>query len=262
MSSKITPLVGIVSCRRNQDGHYFHMVGEKYIKAINDYTDCAGVLIPAVKDELLNESILDKLDGFLLTGSLSNVHPDRYNVELIDDKLIVDESRDSFVFSMIDAILEREIPLFAICRGFQEMNVAFGGTLYQDLDRDSTYKDHDFKRDDPQEIQYGVSHKVSFINNGLLHQITGVESAEVNSLHAQGVQELGDGLNDWMLLVMTVWLRPLPLMERKGLIYLCSGTLSGNLEPALHQPLCLTILVMPVKFLQKNHEASRYFRVV
>ena len=95
---------------------------------------------------------------------------------------------------MIDAILEREIPLFAICRGFQEMNVAFGGTLYQDLDRDSGYKDHDFKRDDPLEIQYGVSHKVSFVNNGLLHQITGVESAEVNSLHAQGVQELGDGL--------------------------------------------------------------------
>ena len=194
MSSKITPLVGIVSCRRNQDGHYFHMVGEKYIKAINDYTDCAGILIPAINDELLNESILDKLDGFLLTGSLSNVHPDRYNAELIDEQLMVDEFRDRFVFSMIDAILEREIPLFAICRGFQEMNVAFGGTLYQDLDRDSSYENHDFKRDDPLEIQYGVSHKVSFVNNGLLHQITGVESAEVNSLHAQGVQELGNGL--------------------------------------------------------------------
>ena len=194
MSSKITPLVGIVSCRRNQDGHYFHMVGEKYIKAINDHTDCAGVLIPAINDELLNGGILDKLDGFLLTGSLSNVHPDRYNAELIDEQLMVDESRDRFVFSMIDAILEREIPLFAICRGFQEMNVAFGGTLYQDLDRDSSYKNHDFKRDDPPDIQYGVSHKVSFVNNGLLRQITGVESAEVNSLHAQGVQELGDGL--------------------------------------------------------------------
>ena len=86
MSSKITPLVGIVSCRRDQDGHYFHMVGEKYIKAINDYTDCAGILIPAINDELLNGSILDKLDGFLLTGSLSNVHPDRYNAELIDEQ--------------------------------------------------------------------------------------------------------------------------------------------------------------------------------
>jgi len=210
MSSKITPLVGIVSCRRNQDGHYFHMVGEKYIKAINDYTDCAGVLIPAMNDEFLNGSILDKLDGFLLTGSLSNVHPDRYSAELIDEQLMVDESRDRFVFSMIDAILEREIPLFAICRGFQEMNVAFGGTLYQDLDRDSNYKDHDFKRDDPLEIQYGVSHKVSFINNGLLHQITGVESAEVNSLHAQGVQELGHDLtvdavsNDGLVEAFTV----------------------------------------------------------
>ena len=210
MSSKITPLVGIVSCRRDQDGHYFHMVGEKYIKAINNYTDCAGILIPAINDELLNGSILDKLDGFLLTGSLSNVHPDRYNAELIDEQLMVDESRDRFVFSMIDAILEREIPLFAICRGFQEMNVAFGGTLYQDLDRDSSYKDHDFKRDDPLEIQYGVSHKVNFINNGLLHQITGVESAEVNSLHAQGVQELGHDLtvdavsNDGLIEAFTV----------------------------------------------------------
>ena len=195
MSSKNTPVVGIATCYRLDDRHYFHVAGEKYISAVNNFSNCAGILVPATSQTSINESILDALDGFLLTGSLSNVHPKRYNEEIIDLNLRLDESRDACVFSLIHSIIERKMPLFAICRGFQEMNVAFGGTLYQDLERDSKYRGHDYDRDEPSDIQYGISHEVAFEHNGLLQGITGVQIAQVNSLHTQGVKQLGDGLS-------------------------------------------------------------------
>ena len=195
MSSKNTPVVGIATCHRLNDRHYFHVAGEKYISAVNNFSNCAGILVPATSQTSINESILDALDGFLLTGSLSNVHPKRYNEEIIDSNLRLDESRDACVFSLIHSIIERKMPLFAICRGFQEMNVAFGGTLYQDLERDSKYRGHDFDRDEHSDIQYGISHDVAFERNGLLQGITGVQIAQVNSLHTQGVKQLGDGLS-------------------------------------------------------------------
>ena len=195
MSSKNTPVVGIATCHRLNDRHYFHVAGEKYISAVNNFSNCAGILVPATSQTSINESILDALDGFLLTGSLSNVHPKRYNEEIIDSNLRLDESRDECVFSLIHSIIERKMPLFAICRGFQEMNVAFGGTLYQDLERDSKYRDHGYDKDEHSDIQYGISHDVAFERNGLLQGITGVQIAQVNSLHTQGVKQLGDGLS-------------------------------------------------------------------
>ncbi len=193
MSSKNTPVVGIATCHRLDDRHYFHVAGEKYISAVNNFSNCAGILVPATSQTSINESILDALDGFLLTGSLSNVHPKRYNEEIIDSNLRLDESRDECVFSLIHSIIERKMPLFAICRGFQEMNVAFGGTLYQDLERDSKYRGHDYDRGEPSDIQYGISHDVAFERNGLLQGIKGAQFAQVNSLHTQGFKQLGDG---------------------------------------------------------------------
>ena len=195
MSSKNQPVVGIATCHRLNDRHYFHVAGEKYISAVNNFSNCAGILVPAILQTSINESILDTLDGFLLTGSLSNVHPKRYNEEIIDSNLRLDETRDACVFSLIHSIIERKMPLLAICRGFQEMNIAFGGTLYQDLERDSKYRGHDFDRDEPTDIQYGISHDVVFEHNGLLQRITGAQTAQVNSLHTQGVKQLGDGLS-------------------------------------------------------------------
>ena len=194
MSSIKKPLIGIVCCKRKQDGHYFHMVGEKYINAINNHSGCTGVLVPIDQEEDINLSIIEKVDGFLLTGSLSNVHPKMYQENLINAEMMLDESRDQFVFSMIRTIIKKHIPLLAICRGFQEMNVAFGGKLYQDLELESNHTGHDFDRNQSHDIQYGFSHEVKLSNNGLLHNLTGLDKAEVNSLHTQGVKQLGEGL--------------------------------------------------------------------
>ena len=194
MSSNKKPLIGIVCCKRKQDGHYFHMVGEKYINAINNYSGCTGVLVPIDQEENINLSIIENMDGFLLTGSLSNVHPNIYQEDLINPEMMLDEPRDQFVFSMIKQIIGKGMPLLAICRGFQEMNVAFGGKLYQDLERDSNHIGHDFDRDQSHSIQYGLSHEVKLIKDGLLNTLTGLYNVEVNSLHTQGVKELGEGL--------------------------------------------------------------------
>ena len=194
MSSTEKPLVGIVCCRRMQDSHYFHMVGEKYINAINQHSDCSGVLIPVDQNNDIDESILNRMDGFLLTGSLSNVHPDQYNQEIINDEMLLDKSRDRSVFRMIHSIIQKEMPLLAICRGFQEMNVAFGGSLYQDLELQSSHQGHDFDRNESHEQQYGFSHQVEIIEDSLLHKISGLVHADVNSLHTQGVKNLSEQL--------------------------------------------------------------------
>ena len=194
MSSIKKPLVGIICCRREQDTHYFHMVGEKYINAINKHSGCTSVLIPVEQPDEIDQSILNRMDGFLLTGSLSNVDPQQYNDQLTDPKMLMDTSRDHTVFNVVHSIVEKRMPLLAICRGFQEMNVAFGGSLYQNLEEQSDHQGHDFERNVPHDEQYGLSHHVDIINGTALHNISGMDRAEVNSLHTQGVRELSDRL--------------------------------------------------------------------
>ena len=134
------------------------------------------------------------MDGVLLTCSLSNVHPEQYNQEIINDEMLLDKSRDRSVFRMIHSIIQKEMPLLAICRGFQEMNVAFGGSLYQDLELQSSHQGHDFDRNESHEQQYGFSHQVEIIEDSLLHKISGLVHADVNSLHTQGVNNLSEQL--------------------------------------------------------------------
>ncbi len=194
MPNSNKPLVGIVCCRKEIERHPFHVVGEKYIKAIHEYSDVTSVLIPS--DDLSSmKSILNRLDGFLLTGSLSNVHPDRYSDKINDSEMLIGPSRDEYVFKAVKKIQDMEIPILAICRGFQEMNVIFGGSLYQSLENESDFKGHDFDRNASIEDQYDISHSVSFEDGGYLNQLTGLLEAEVNSLHGQGVKQLGQGLN-------------------------------------------------------------------
>ena len=115
------PLIGIVCCRKEIERHPFHVVGEKYIKAMHEFSNVTSVLIPS--DDLTSMMpILNRLDGFLLTGSLSNVHPDRYKDSMKDSKMLIDTDRDEYVFNAVKKIIDMQMPILAICRGFQEMN--------------------------------------------------------------------------------------------------------------------------------------------
>lgn len=189
------PLIGVISDRRMQGQHPFHMVGEKYLRAIADGADAYPVGLPLLNEGFDPLGVLDRLDGLFLTGSPSNVEPHHYMGEPSEPGTWHDPERDLAALALIPAVIRLGMPLFAVCRGFQEMNVSFGGTLHQKVHELPDYGTHRENPSDPLDVQYGPSHRVSFTVGGLLEHITHCRSATVNSLHSQGVNRLGDGLD-------------------------------------------------------------------
>lgn len=188
------PLVGVVSDRRMVGLHPFHMVGEKYLKAVWEGADAYPVSLPSLADDFDVLAILHRLDGLLLTGSPSMIEPRHYLGDPSEPGTWHDPERDLASLALIPAAIRVGMPLFAICRGFQEMNVAFGGTLHQKVHEVPGYGMHKENPDDPLDVQYGPSHDVIFEADGLLARLTGHARTTVNSLHSQGVDRLGEGL--------------------------------------------------------------------
>jgi putative glutamine amidotransferase len=187
------PVIGIPADRRLLGSHWFHAVGEKYIAAIAQAADAAPVLVPALGDRYLNDW-LESFDGILFTGSPSNVEPHRYQGPASDAGTWHDPERDATTLPMIEAAVSAGLPVFGICRGFQEMNVAFGGTLCQKLQDQPGYLDHREDTTAPLEVQYGPAHEIELVHGGLLHAIAGKDRITVNSLHSQGVDRLAERL--------------------------------------------------------------------
>jgi len=188
------PLIGIPADRRLLGHHYFHCVGEKYIAAVAEGAGATPVLIPSLGDVLNVRELLADFDGILLTGSPSNVEPHHYRGPASAPGTLHDPHRDATTLPMIPHVIEAGMPLLAICRGFQEMNVAFGGTLWQKLHEVQGFANHKEDLDAPLDEQYGPAHEVALTHGGRLHRIAGEERLTVNSLHSQGVQTLGADL--------------------------------------------------------------------
>lgn len=174
--------------------HYFHCVGEKYINAVADGAQAMPVLIPSLGEALDLKEWLADFDGILLTGSPSNVEPTRYNGPASDPGTLHDAYRDSTTLPLIPQVVEAGLPLLAICRGFQETNVAFGGTLWQKLHEVEGYRNHREDLQAPLDEQYGPAHEIELVAGGMLHRLAGTGRLSVNSLHSQGVQTLGRDL--------------------------------------------------------------------
>lgn len=188
------PLVGLPADTQLQHGHLFHSVGDKYLRAVAEVADCLPVMIPALADAVDLDHVLAHLDGVLMTGAVSNVHPPRYGETPSVDHEPYDLLRDDLTLALIRRCLERAIPLFCICRGFQELNVALGGTLETELQRGAGRLDHRV-RDVPEiEIRYGPSHEIDVVPGGWLENVVGKRRLSVNSLHRQGIAQLGAGL--------------------------------------------------------------------
>lgn len=188
------PLIGVISDRRQVGAHPFHMVGEKYLRALADGAGAYPVALPSLAEGFDVLDILDRLDGLFLTGSPSNVEPKHYLGDPGRPGTWHDPERDLAALALIPAAVRAGMPLFAVCRGFQEVNVAFGGSLHQHVHEVPGYRMHKENPDDPLEVQYAPVHRVDFAAGGLLAEITGVRSAEVNSLHSQGIDRLGEEL--------------------------------------------------------------------
>lgn len=188
------PIIGVISDRRTLGHHAFQVQGEKYLRAVVTGSGGLPLGIPCLGAGFDSTGVLDALDGLLLTGSPSNVEPRHYGGAASRAATMHDAERDLLAFALIPAAIRAGLPLLAICRGFQELNVAFGGSLHQEVHALPGVGRHREDKAEPVEVQYGPAHEVRFTAGGLLAQITARNSARVNSLHGQGIDRLGDGL--------------------------------------------------------------------
>jgi putative glutamine amidotransferase len=188
------PIIGVPADRRVLDPHPFHMVGEKYLKAIIDAADAVPLIIPVLADDLAIDELVDQVDGVMLTGSPSDIEPHHYGHDDDDPDALRDRHRDALTLPIAKHALETGVPLLAVCRGFQELNVVLGGTLHQKVHEVEGYHMHKENPDDPLDVQYGPSHPVKLIEGGLLSRLAGAEEAIVNSLHGQGIKKLAKGV--------------------------------------------------------------------
>ena len=188
------PVIGVVCDVSKQGLHLYHQAGDKYLQALVRSADCLPVLIPALADITEMKAVSARFDGILFTGGYSNVERTRYGASAAPEGEHEDTARDTLTLGLIPAVLEAGKPLLGICRGFQELNVALGGTLHPRLQEVDGRFDHRENKEDPVEVQYGPAHSVTVAENGMLHNITREIEFMVNSVHGQGVKELAPSL--------------------------------------------------------------------
>ncbi|CAB3757005.1 gamma-glutamyl-gamma-aminobutyrate hydrolase family protein [Paraburkholderia humisilvae] len=189
------PLIGVSADRTMIGAHPSHIAGEKYLVAVVDGAHALAVMLPALGYRQPAADIIATVDGLLFTGSYSNIEPHRYNGPPSAAGTLHDAARDATTLPLLRAAVDAAVPVLAICRGFQEMNVVFGGTLHQNVHTVQGRDDHRESKDDDLDTQYGPSHALHVVPGGLLARLaSGAPTVHVNSLHAQGVERLGDGL--------------------------------------------------------------------
>lgn len=193
--SKRPFIVGIPCDHRMVGHHPFHMAGEKYIAAVREGAEALPLLIPVLPNPIPPSEILQSVDGLFFTGSPSNVSPKHYNGAAPREGVMQDENRDATTLPLLKAAIEKGIPLLCVCRGFQELNVALGGTLYQHVHEIAGRMDHRENKDADLDTQYGPAHDVIVQPGGLLSQMVCEKTFKVNSLHSQGIDRIAPGLH-------------------------------------------------------------------
>lgn len=186
-----TPLVLVSACQRQRDGHAGFWVDRKYLDAVR----LAGAEPWIVADAMPQDipALLDRADGVLLTGSSSNIEAHHYGEAAVDAAQPTDPLRDAWTLPLVREASARGIPLFGICRGLQEINVALGGSLQQALAPQPGGTQHCIDDSDIERL-YAAAHRVDVLPDGLLQQLLGPASFDVNSIHMQGIARLAPGL--------------------------------------------------------------------
>ncbi len=190
------PLVGI-SCCTKQFGVFGmpnHAASDTYIRATDHVVGAVPILMPANGPTADIETLLDRLDGIILTGSRSNVQPTLYDGPPHAEGTPEDPARDGITLPLIRAAVNRGVPVLAICRGFQELNVALGGSLHQRLQDLGDRIDHSTPMQPSPKVRQGKAHSIRVTPGGWLHRLSGATDIAVNSLHNQGVDRLAPGL--------------------------------------------------------------------
>jgi len=191
MADTWLPLIGVTACRIRTESHAQQRVTEKYVTAVVDEVGACPLMIPALESGIDAALLVRRLDGILLTGSPSNVEPQHYQGCSGENPDEHDPARDAVTLPLIRAAVACGLPILGLCRGVQEMNVAFGGTLVQRIHDDLGKLDHRMRRDAPFDWKYRKAHPVVLTPGGMLERIAGPGPHMVNSLHGQGVDRPG-----------------------------------------------------------------------
>jgi putative glutamine amidotransferase len=188
------PIIGIPADVKAIGDHPFHTVGEKYITAVSDAAGGLPFIIPALGAAYDMADLVARLDGLLLPGSPSNVAVALYGGPPDRPESPQDPQRDATTLPLLRAALAAGLPMFCICRGAQELNVALGGTLHTRVHEVAGRFDHRSDPAKPYEERYGPCHPVALAPQGLMARLLGTREIQVNSLHWQAIDRLGEGL--------------------------------------------------------------------
>jgi len=188
------PVVGVPACVKQIEGLPFHAVGEKYLTAVVNGADAMPVVIPAFGSTYEPSALFERLDGLLFTGSPSNVAAHLYDGPPDRPESPQDPQRDETTLPLIRAAIEADVPMLCICRGLQELNVALGGTLHQQIHLRTGMFDHRAPQNVGYDARYAARHKVALVPNGMLARLVGRDEIETNSLHWQAIDRLAPGL--------------------------------------------------------------------
>jgi len=188
ISGRNLPFIGIPCCVRTLHERPFYTASDRYPQAVIDAAGCMPILIPAIGAKTDIRAVLDRLDGILITGSPSNVEPYHYGGPPSMEGTLHDPERDATTLPLIREAVRRDMPVLAICRGIQELNVALGGTLHQRI-FDMPERFNHRRRKGPMTLdeRYGPAHSVALSPGGRLAELAGSDEIMVNSLHGQGI---------------------------------------------------------------------------
>ena len=192
------PVVGVIgNAYRIENRFTTQMVGERNLRALAEVVGALPLMFAGSADITDVGALLDVVDGIVLTGARANVHPSRFNTEPHKKHEPYDIHRDEVALALSEACVARGVPLFGICRGLQEMNVAFGGSLHPEIREIPGRMNHRMPRlengdihPDPKVI-FADRHEVTLVPGGAFATILGCETIKVNSLHGQGILEPG-----------------------------------------------------------------------
>jgi len=195
MTTQQRPVLGVISCNRTVENQAAQTVMNRYLTSALKYSDAASLLVPAMPELMHAKEVAPRLDGILLTGTPSNLDPQRYG-EIVDDAPgPFDPGRDEMTAHLIEAMLELGKPVFGICRGFQELNVAFGGTLRRDMGDSPDLIAHHAPTEKSFTEYFEHIHPVRLEESRMLKRAYNAEELNVVSVHYQGVDKLGEGLS-------------------------------------------------------------------
>ena len=188
-----TPIVAVAADVKDIDGYRWHAVADTYLRALVDAAGVLPLILPSL-DNIDFDALLDRVDGVLFPGSRSNVEPHHYGEGPSEKTLPHDPARDAVTLPLIGAALQRGVPLFAVCRGMQELNVAAGGSLVAEVQEVPGRHDHRAPVSDDQKVRFSIRQEVDVQPGGILAKIVGPGTIRVNSLHRQAIGRLGGNL--------------------------------------------------------------------